>query len=63
MKKFLLIITLFLLIALPALADNRVFDDADLLSHDEETALNDTITRIYVDHQFDVVLHTTPSTL
>ncbi len=61
MKRFLLFLSLFLLIALPALADNRVFDDADLLTQAEETALNDTIARIGADYRFDVVLHTTPS--
>lgn len=62
MKRLALLLSLLLLIALPALADNRVFDDADLLSPSEETALNDTIAGIYATHHFDVVLHTTPST-
>ena len=62
MKKLLICLALCLMLTLPALAENRVFDDADLLSATEESALNDTIAGIYAAHHFDVVLHTTNST-
>lgn len=61
MKRFFAVLFLCLLVALPALADNRVFDDADSFTVEEESLLNDTIAEIYASHNFDVVLHTTPS--
>ena len=56
MKKFLLLLLLLLLATSPALAANRVIDDAGLLSPQQESQLEEAIAEIARQYQFDVVL-------
>lgn len=59
MKKLLIITCLLCLIALPALADtSRVVDDAGLLSHSEEAALQQKIDHIRNTYNMDVAIVT-----
>lgn len=62
MKRLLALLTLFCLLAVPALAEQRVFDEANLLSPATESALEKAIASIQQDYQFDVVIATVPHT-
>ena len=62
MKKIFALLLLLLLLVTPALADgSRVIDDADVLSADEEHALEQAVALIREKYQFDVVLLTKTS--
>ena len=62
MKKFLALLLLLLLCVSPALADqNRVIDDADVLTAAEEEKLEAAISILRETYQFDVVLLTKTS--
>ncbi len=62
MKKILALLLLLLLLVTPALADgSRVIDDADVLSASDESVLEQAITLIRDQYQFDVVLLTKTS--
>ncbi len=62
MKRFFLLLTALLLTALPALAEQRVFDEADLLSASTEKTLEEAIADIQRHYSFDVVVVTVPHT-
>ena len=62
MKRLLALLTLFCLLSVPALAEQRVFDEADLLSSSTESALEKAIAAIQKDYQFDVVIAAVPHT-
>ncbi len=61
MKKILALLLLLLLIVTPALAENRVIDEADVLSSSDESKLEQAIALIGETYQFDVVLLTKTS--
>ena len=62
MKKILALLLLLLLFAAPALADgNRVIDEADVLTSNDENVLEQAIALIRDQYQFDVVLLTKTS--
>ena len=62
MKKFLALLLLLLLCVSPALAEQpRVIDEANVLTADDEARLEEAITLIGQQHQFDVVLLTKTS--
>ena len=56
MKKFLILLLALLCLAVPAMAENRVIDNANLLSSKEESALESTIQKIADEYQMDVVI-------
>ena len=56
MKKFLILLLALLCLAIPAMAENRVIDNANLLSSKEESALESTIQKIADEYQMDVVI-------
>ena len=59
MKKIFVALILLMLTISPALADqSRVIDDADVLSADDESTLEQAITLVREKYQFDVVLLT-----
>jgi len=58
MKKILLIALLLCCIALPALAENRVVDEADLFTDAQETILEEKIDAIREKYQMDVAIVT-----
>lgn len=62
MKRFWALLLVFLFLALPALAEQRVFDEADLLSSAAENALEQAIDRVRQRYGFDVVVATVPHT-
>ena len=62
MKRIFLLLLALLLIALPALAEQRVFDEAGLLSASTESALEEAIQEIRSRYAFDVVVVTVPHT-
>ncbi len=62
MKRLIALLAVLLCIALPALAEQRVFDEADLLSASAESALEEAIDAIRRDYEFDVVVATVPHT-
>ena len=62
MKKILALLLLLLLLVTPALAEgNRVIDDADVLSSSDEALLEQAVSLIRDQYQFDVVLLTKTS--
>ena len=61
MKRFLIAFLLCLLIACPALAENRVIDRAEALTSADKQMLEETISLIQQKHSFDVVLLTETS--
>ncbi|MDO5327526.1 MAG: TPM domain-containing protein [Clostridia bacterium] len=62
MKKIIILLSLLLILCIPALADqSRVIDEADVLTADEEFRLEQAIALIGQEHQFDVVLLTKTS--
>lgn len=62
MKRFFWLLLALLLFALPALAEQRVFDEADLLTASTESALEEAIADIQSQYAFDVVIVTVPHT-
>lgn len=61
MKRFFALLFLFLCLAAPCLAAGKVVDNADLLSYQEESALNQRIRQIEQEYQLPVILYTTDS--
>ena len=61
MKKLLLLTLVLLSVALPALGENRVIDNADVLTSSQESQLESVIAEIRSAYSFDVVLLTETS--
>ncbi|MBQ9263174.1 MAG: TPM domain-containing protein [Clostridia bacterium] len=62
MKKFLALFMVLWTLAVPALAEQRVFDEANLLSASTENRLEQAISDVASAYQFDVVIATVPHT-
>ncbi|MBR1585404.1 MAG: TPM domain-containing protein [Clostridia bacterium] len=62
MKRLIALLTVLLCVALPAMAEQRVFDEADLLSAATESQLETAIGQIGSQYSFDVVIATVPHT-
>lgn len=62
MKRFFALLMVLLCVALPALAEQRVFDEAGVLSADTESALEKMIDAIREKFEFDVVVAMVPHT-
>ena len=62
MKRMLALLLILLCVALPALAEQRVFDEGNLLSAATESTLEAQIADIANQFQFDVVIVTVPHT-
>ena len=61
MKRFFVLLALLLLVASPALAANRVIDDADVLSASDENALEQAIAAVSQEYNFDIIILTKTS--
>lgn len=62
MKRLLALLAALLLVSLHALAEQRVFDEAGLLSASAESRLEDAISGVRSKYSFDVVIATVPHT-
>ena len=62
MKRFLALLMILLCVALPAMAEQRVFDEAGVLSASTEEALEEMIDAIRKEFEFDVVVAAVPHT-
>lgn len=56
MKRFILLFAALWCLCLPSMAENRVIDEADLLTDAQEAALEEQIEQIRTQRQMDVVL-------
>ena len=61
MKRFFVLLLILLLLALPALAETKVYDNAELFSASRERGWETKIGQILEEEQFDVVLVTETS--
>ena len=62
MKKLLIFLALFLCVLFPASAEQRVFDEAKILSAAQQSELESAIESVRKTYDFDVVLATVPNT-
>ena len=61
MKKLLLCTLLLMLVALPALGEKRVYDEADLLSEEAERTLETQAAGISGEHSMEAIILTRPA--